>query len=169
MNHTKLLGVLGLLAVSFAVAGTAVAIGGKPPVETPAVAVPVPAEDRAVDPKMSQFMDCAKACDDCARVCNLCAAHCTKMAVDGQKEHLATVRTCTDCASICTSASAIVIKSGPFSDLICTACAEACKRCGDACEKHADHDPIMKQCMDECRKCEKACRIMMKNTIKPEK
>lgn len=163
MNHTKLFGALGLLAVSFAVAGTAVSVGGKQP-------DPVPkAQPKAVDAHMSAFMDCAKACDDCARICNLCAAHCTKMAVDGKKEHLATVRTCVDCASICKSASEIVIKSGPFSDLICTACADACKRCGDACEKHADHDPIMKQCAAECRRCEKACRMMMKHTIKDGK
>ncbi len=36
-----------------------------------------------------------------------------------------------------------------------------CKRCGDACEKHAT-DPIMKRCSDECRTCEKACREMVK-------
>lgn len=163
MIRTKLFGALGLLAVSFAVAATAVSVGGQQPDTATGAAQPTP---KAVDPHMSHFMDCAKACDDCARMCNMCAAHCTKMVADGKKEHLATVRTCVDCASICKSASEIVIKSGPFSDLICTACADACKRCGDACEKHAEHDPIMKQCASECRKCENACRTMMKHTIK---
>jgi hypothetical protein len=165
MDRTKSLRVLGLLAVSFAVAGTAISVGGKPPAEAPTTAQP--AATQPVDPHMSAFMDCAKECDDCARNCNMCAAHCTKMVADGKKEHLDNVRTCIDCATICTSASAIVIKSGPFTDLICTACADACKRCGDTCAKHAEHDPIMKRCMDECRKCEKACRTMLKNTIKP--
>ena len=86
------------------------------------------------------------------------------MVVDGHKEHLETVRTCVDCATICASASAIVSKYGPFSDLICTACADACKRCGDACEKHGGDDPVMKACAAECRKCEKACREMLKHT-----
>ncbi|MDY3553813.1 four-helix bundle copper-binding protein [Gemmata sp. JC717] len=163
MIRTKLFGALGLLAVSFAVAGTAVSVGGKQPDTA------TKEQSKAADPHMSQFMDCAKECDDCARICNMCAAHCAKMVAEGKKEHLETVRTCIDCATICQSASAIVIKSGPFSDLICTACAEACKRCGDACEKHAEHDAIMKQCAAECRKCEKACRVMMKHTIKGDK
>jgi hypothetical protein len=88
------------------------------------------------------------------------------MIAEGQKQHLQTLRTCQDCATLCSSASCVVAKSGPFSDLICTACAEACKRCGDACAKHAEHDPIMKQCADECKRCEKACRDMLKGTVK---
>lgn len=162
MNRTKLFGALGLLVVSFAVAGTAVSVGGVVPQDPP------PAKGTpAIDGHMSAFMDCARACDDCARICNMCAAHCTKMVADGKKGHLETVRTCADCASMCTAASAIVIKCGPFSDLICTACADACKRCGDVCAKHAEHDAIMKRCAEECKKCEKACRGMMKQTIKP--
>ncbi len=164
MNLIKLFGVLGLLVASFAVAGD-----DKPPTEPRVPVRPPTAAAQPGDAKMSHFMDCAKACDDCARICNMCAAHCTKMAVDGTKEHLVTARTCIDCATICTSASAIVINSGPFTDLICTACADACKRCGDACEKHGAHDAIMKKCMEECRACEKACRMMLKHTIKPEK
>ena len=46
-----------------------------------------------------------------------------------------------------------------MNDLITSACAEACKRCGDACGKHAS-DPLMKRCADECRACEKVCREM---------
>ena len=50
-------------------------------------------------------------------------------------------------ARFCSAAGCITAKEGPFSDLICTACAGACKRCGDACEKHGANDPLMKQCM----------------------
>jgi hypothetical protein len=84
------------------------------------------------------------------------------MLAEGKKEHLETLKTCSDCATICSAASCVVAKAGPMSDLICTACAETCKRCGDACEKHAA-DPIMKQCATECRECEKACREMLKH------
>lgn len=109
-----------------------------------------------------QFEQCAKACDDCARLCDMCAAHCAKLIAEGKKDHLNTLQTCQDCASICSSASSVVAKQGPFSDLICTACAEACKRCGDACEKKSE-DPMMKRCAEECRRCEQACREMLKN------
>ncbi len=106
------------------------------------------------------YMQCAKACDDCGRICDACSAHCAKLVADGKKEHLTTLQTCADCATACKAASCIVARKGPFSDIICTACADACKRCGDACEKFKD-DPMMKQCADECRKCEKACREML--------
>jgi hypothetical protein len=80
----------------------------------------------------------------------------------GKKEHLRTAGTCVDCADVCAAAAQIVARKGPFADLICTACADACKRCGDECEKHLN-EPMMKQCADECRKCEKACREMLKH------
>jgi hypothetical protein len=108
------------------------------------------------------FLACAQACDDCARLCDACTSHCAHMVAEGHKAHFTTLRTCQDCADFCQAASQIVAKQGPFSDLICTACADACKRCGDACAKFPD-DPMMKQCADECRKCEKACRDMLKH------
>jgi hypothetical protein len=108
------------------------------------------------------FQVCAKACDDCARSCESCATHCANMLSQGKKDHLKTLQTCRDCATTCSAASAIVARSGPFSDTICQACAEVCKRCGDACEKFED-DPHMKKCAEECRKCEKACRDMLKH------
>jgi len=113
--------------------------------------------------QMNPFQDCARACDDCARICEMCGTHCTKMLAEGRKEHLKTAQTCQDCATLCSAASCVISRQGPFWDLICTSCAEACKRCGDACEVHAAHDPMMKQCAEECRKCEKACREMLKN------
>lgn len=122
-----------------------------------------PAAAPAADPHQAMFMDCAKACDDCKRVCDMCGAHCAKLIAEGHKHHMATLKTCQDCAAICSAASCVVAKQGPFSDLVCTACADACKRCGDACEQHGKGDPVMKQCADECRKCEKACRDMLKH------
>jgi hypothetical protein len=114
------------------------------------------------------FMQCAKACDDCGRICDACAAHCAQMIAEGKKEHLKTLATCADCATACKAASCIVARKGPFSDLICTACADACKRCGDACEQFKD-DPMMRHCAEECRKCEKACREMLKHIGPGEK
>lgn len=111
------------------------------------------------------YEQCAKACNDCEQVCAACATHCAHMLAQGKKEHLRTLATCRDCATHCAAAARIVAGKGPFSDLICTACAEACKRCGDACAKYPD-DPMMKRCADECRKCEQACRDMLKHVGK---
>jgi hypothetical protein len=141
----------GLAALATAVLALATAAGQDPaPTRTPG----------QVDPKMPHFLACAKACDDCARMCDLCSAHCAKMVAEGKKEHHETLRTTQDCATVCSAAARVTAKDGPMSDLICAACADVCKRCGDACEKHAA-DPIMKRCAEECRKCEKACRDML--------
>lgn len=150
---------VALLAV-FA-AGGVFAAGNQPPSGAAA-----PAAQPNPDSKMPFFLECARACDDCARACDLCAAHCANMVAEGKKEHLQTLRTCQDCATICSSAGRVVAKNGPLSDLVCTACAEACKRCGEACQKHAEHDPILKQCADQCKQCEKACRDMLKGSVK---
>ncbi|MFO0930038.1 MAG: four-helix bundle copper-binding protein [Gemmataceae bacterium] len=106
------------------------------------------------------YMDCAKACDDCARTCDACAAHCGRMLAKGKQDHLHTLHTCSDCATVCKAAGCITARQGPFSETICTACAEVCKRCGDACEKHPA-DEMMTKCAAECRRCEKACREML--------
>ena len=132
--------------------------------------IPAPIPDGPVDPKMPFFLVCAKACDDCGRMCETCSAHCAKLVLAGNKEHHDTLKLCQDCAAICTACGRVTAKDGPLADLIAAACADACKRCGDACEKHA-HDPIMKQCAEECRRCEKACREMakIKAAAKPAK
>jgi hypothetical protein len=149
-----------LIAVAAMLAAGFVMSVGQAQMKIPVPQVPRRGPD-GVDPKMPYFQVCSKQCDDCARVCDTCSAHCTTMIADGKKEHVATLKLCQDCASICAVASRIVAKDGPMSDLICTACADACKRCGDACEKQSG-DPIMKSCSEECRKCEKTCREMLK-------
>ena len=127
----------------------------------PKIPVPKVPQTDDVDPKMPFFSVCAKACDDCARLCETCSAHCAKLVADGKKEHVRTMHLCQDCAAFCAAASRITAKDGPMTDLICASCADACKRCGDACEKQAG-DAIIKQCAAECRKCEEACRKMLK-------
>lgn len=106
------------------------------------------------------FRKCAEACGDCQQECDACASHCLEKVAGGQKGHQQTLQTCLDCAAFCAAAARIVSRQGPFSDLICESCAEACARCGKACERHPD-DAMMKRCAEECRKCEKACRDMM--------
>jgi hypothetical protein len=149
---SKLARVLGLIAVGLVALSLA----------------PATADDakKAADPHHGAFMECAKACGECAGMCDACSAHCTQMLADGKKDHLKTLQTCRDCATICAAAACVTARSGPYSDLICTACAESCKRCGDACEKFKG-DEMMKRCTDQCRSCEKACREMLKHTGKP--
>lgn len=118
--------------------------------------------EHAEHQKMMQ--DCAKACSDCQRSCDMCATHCAHMLHQGKKEHVMTLMTCQDCSTFCAAASQITARGGPFAKLICTSCADACARCGMACEKHPD-DSHMKACAEECRRCEKSCKDMVKHMM----
>ena len=109
------------------------------------------------------MMSCAQACSDCQRACDRCATHCAHMLQEGKKAHFATLSSCQDCATVCAAAAQIVARGGPFSNMICTTCADACGRCAKECEKFPE-DVQMKACGQECRKCEKACREMLKAT-----
>src|SRR5262245_13945878 len=120
MNRLTWLGLASLLAAGMLLAA-------------PAGAQEKKGEEKKADPHHGAFMDCARACDDCARMCDACGAHCAHLIADGKKEHLKTLQTCQDCAAVCKAASCITARHGPFSGTICTSCAEACKRCGDAC------------------------------------
>jgi hypothetical protein len=140
-----------LFGLSFGLAQTPA--GKQPPRGT--VATPHDMHHEAMD-------TCARACSDCERTCESCATHCAHMSASGKAEHLKTLQTCRDCASFCSAAAQIVARHGPFSELICTSCAEACARCGKACEQQPN-DAHMKQCAEECRKCEKACREMVQH------
>jgi hypothetical protein len=81
----------------------------------------------------------------------------------GKKGHLVTLQTCQDCATHCSAAASIVARQGPFADLICKACAEACTRCARECSKYGD-DTHMQACAAACRKCEEACKGMLAHT-----
>jgi len=132
---------------------------------TAALALPGQLSTADHDHHGEAFEKCAKACSDCQRACDSCAAHCAKMIAEGKKGHLKTLRTCQDCATHCSAAACIVSRHGPFADLICQACAEACGRCGEACEAYSE-DAHMKKCAEECKKCEKACREMLEHVKK---
>jgi len=122
-------------------------------------------ESGSRDEHHEAYERCAKACNDCQRVCDTCATHCARQVADGKKEHDKTLQTCNDCADFCAAAARIVARGGPFADLICQSCAEACARCGKACEQFPD-DKMMKACAKECRRCEKECQGMLKHVAK---
>ncbi|HQU42186.1 MAG TPA: hypothetical protein PK867_05215 [Pirellulales bacterium] len=103
---------------------------------------------------------CAAECAACQQACDSCEAHCLDLLSEGNKAHRETLQTCLDCAEICAAADQIVSRGGPFSGLICRACADACARCAAACERFPD-DQHMSQCAQECRKCQNACETML--------
>ena len=134
-------------------AGMAQTTAGKPP----QASAPGPH-----DQHRSAMEACAKACSDCQRACDSCGTHCARLVASGKTDHFKSLQTCRDCATFCAAAAQMVAREGPFVDLMCKACAEACDRCGKECEQ-VPADAHMKQCAEECRKCAKACRDMLQH------
>jgi hypothetical protein len=115
--------------------------------------------EKAKDVSGDMIMSCAKACSDCQRACDACSAHCVGLLSEGKTQHVKTMQLCNDCAAICAASAQIVARHGPMTNVVCTACADACNQCAAACEVMKD-DAHMKHCAEECRRCEKSCRTM---------
>src|SRR5262245_9304891 len=142
MNRRKILGALGVSAVSYvaAAAGT---------------------EARAEHPHHhdKSHGDCLKICNDCALICNETLHHCLQHLKDGHTEHHQAAQMTMDCQEFCTLSAEMMARESPMMGLACMSCAEACKLCAEECAKH--NDPQMKECVDSCKACEASCRAMM--------
>jgi hypothetical protein len=113
------------------------------------------------------FEKCAAECYACRRECESCSAHCVRLLAAGKTEHVKTLQTCRDCGDMCACAVGIISRHGPFADLICNACAEACARCEKACDRFTE-EKHMKACAEECSRCEKACQEMLRHAKRSE-
>ena len=87
-----------------------------------------------------------------ARPGDTCAAHCAKLVADGQKHHLATLKTCTDCASTPAGSCVNASQALGASDIVCNYGARRRARgwWRGVAEKHGGDDPTMKSAA-ECR------------------
>lgn len=98
-------------------------------------------------------------CFDCAQACTACADACLG------EEMLAELRQCIrlnlDCADICVATGMLGTRHTGSDDkvieLMLSACAEACRSCGDECARHAGRHDHCRICADVCRSCERAC------------
>lgn len=106
---------------------------------------------------------CIEACIDCAQACGMCADAC--LAEEMVADLRSCIRTDLDCADICaTTARVVSRRTGSGADMIkamVTACAAACKSCGDECAGHASMHEHCKVCADACRRCEQACNELL--------
>ncbi|CAL9392730.1 putative cysteine-rich protein YhjQ [Nocardiopsis dassonvillei] len=106
---------------------------------------------------------CVEACGECAQVCTVCADAC--LGEDERDDLVECVRSDLDCADLCeTTYRVLVRRTGNDDDLVkavLDACARACRRCGDECERHAGHHEHCRVCAQVCRRCEEACRDLL--------
>ncbi len=106
---------------------------------------------------------CIEECFYCAQTCTACADAC--LGEDMVKELARCIRLNLDCADICeTTGRALSRQVGADASLLRSfvqTCAEACRVCGEECERHADMHEHCRICAEACRRCEQACQDLL--------
>ncbi|MBW3668216.1 MAG: four-helix bundle copper-binding protein [Actinobacteria bacterium] len=106
---------------------------------------------------------CIDACLACAQACTACADACLG------EESVAELRSCITsnlaCADVCTATAAVLSRqvgyNAEVTRALLTACAAACRHCGEECAQHADMHDHCGLCADACRACEQACAALL--------
>ncbi|WP_046470278.1 four-helix bundle copper-binding protein [Allosalinactinospora lopnorensis] len=106
---------------------------------------------------------CIEACYECSQACTACADAC--LSEETVAELAKCIRTNLDCADQCDVTGRVLSRhTGYDANLtrsVLEACAQACKTCGDECERHAAHHEHCRVCAEACRRCEQACRELI--------
>ena len=104
-----------------------------------------------------EMLVCIQNCQDCYRACLQTLAYC--MDQGGRHAQPQLLRLLMDCADICATSAAFMLRRSDLHAHTCAACAEVCRRCGDACEAISD-DLRMRALADTCRHCAESCAAM---------
>lgn len=100
---------------------------------------------------------CIGDCLDCARSCYETITHCLKLG--GEHAGPQHITALLDCAQLCEAAVALMARGSESHPQVCAACADACDRCAEECEKFPD-DRMMAECAAICRQAARSCRTM---------
>jgi len=100
-----------------------------------------------------------EAAGDCAQAC--VADTDADLAETHLAEMVACIRLCQDCGDICAVVAAVLSRQASW-DLgvvrpLLEACRAICRTCGDECQRHAPRHPHCGVCAEACRRCEQAC------------
>jgi len=102
---------------------------------------------------------CIEECFACAQTCTSCADAC--LAEDKVAELRQCIRLNLDCADVCAATGALASRRTGGNEALLKsmleACAQACRLCGDECERHASMHEHCRVCAEACRSCERAC------------
>ena len=101
------------------------------------------------------LVECIEVCFDCSQSCTACADACLGEEMVGHLKRCITM--CLNCSDVCATTGRIVSRQTEFEPAMIRAalqtCAEACRLCGEECERHA-----REMDMEHCRVCAAACR-----------
>jgi hypothetical protein len=106
---------------------------------------------------------CIEDCVSCAQTCAACADAC--LAEDSVAELVRCIGLGLVCADVCATTAATLTRPTAFEPQlgrrVVEACLDACRRCGDECEKHADHHEHCRICAEDCRRCAQTCEELL--------
>ncbi len=106
---------------------------------------------------------CIAECYECAQTCTSCADACL---AEGE---VATLRQCIrvalDCADICAATGSMASRftgtNVKVLRVVIQACEQACRTCGEECQKHAGQFGHCQTCAESCIRCADACSVAM--------
>jgi hypothetical protein len=106
---------------------------------------------------------CIETCLECGQACTACAD------ADLGEQTIAELVKCArldlDCADVCgTTGRVLSRQTGYDRDLtlaVVQACVQACRVCGDECERHATMHEHCRICAEVCRRCQKVCEEVL--------
>lgn len=107
-----------------------------------------------------KLLQCIEECYSCAQTCTACADACVaEQSADKLKQ---CIRLNLDCADICAATGATASRrTGSNVDVLramVQVCEQACRACGDECQKHAGQHEHCRVCAEACMRCADACR-----------
>ncbi|GAA4777178.1 four-helix bundle copper-binding protein [Citricoccus nitrophenolicus] len=111
--------------------------------------------------------ECIQACFECAQTCTACADAC--LAEDMVAELTRCIRLNLDCADICEATGRVLSRqtgnNAEVTRSLLAACRDACTACGEECAQHADMHGHCKVCAEACRRCEQACTELLASLV----
>jgi len=115
---------------------------------------------RSIQVEAGALVACIEACLDCEQSCTACAD--ADLGEPDIETMLRCITLCLNCSDICTSTERVLTRQTEFvpelARVVLQACIEACRLCGDECERHAHHHEHCRICAEVCRRCEQACK-----------
>ncbi len=105
-----------------------------------------------------------EACFDCAQACSACAD--AWLGEQDVRSLVRCIRLDLDCADVCEATTRILSRQTAFdaemANTTLRACAQACRLCGEECERHAQHGmEHCRICAEAYRRCESACNNLL--------
>lgn len=100
-----------------------------------------------------------EAAADCAQACT--ADNDADLGESHLAEMVRCIRLCQNCADICTVTAAVLSRPASWDRRVVRplleSCVAICASCGDECERHAPRHAHCRVCAEACRRCEQAC------------